>query len=1070
MFFEQSIRQFITHPLAANIFMGFLMLLGLYSYFSIPQEIFPEFRAPEIVIEAQLPGASVERIEKAVIVPIERAVNGERGITRLAAQASAGHASLHLEISRDHAMAEILATVKSRIDSIDTLPTELEGLTVTSRDDRTQLIWLHLTGRDIQDLLPVAEQLQDTLMLQDFISRVELLGAPNQELEIEVKPDALYAFGLTLEALAEQLSANNLDLDAGYLRETSTIGLTISEETTDTAQLANLPIQISAEQTILLGEIAELRLKGISPGTLSRFNGQDAIAFAIFRDRNTSPIQAVSELKTFLKTVEQELANDLTLSLWLDESRELSARLNLLASNGVFGIALVMIVLLVFTHWRIALWVSAGLPVTYLAALWGMSLPGVDLTLNVITFFGFLIVSGILVDDALVVGESIHQEYLRLNQTSSPPQDNSTLPSQDRHQHIAHATLTGLKKVSVPAVFGVLTTIMAFIPLTQLEGDIGHAVGAVSLVIILCLIFSIVESKLILPAHLYQSFIRRGALPKSENRVAAYLMDTLLKYYEPLLRAGLRAPGFVITCALASLLIALSAVSSGWIKTTMLPSVADYEIEAELVAPIEATLTETQSVVSRIEAAMVQTNAQLQAQYQLPYPPLAHFYALAEAAHRVSMTAEMTPNPDNPVTLSEFVAAWRTNMDDLPVGYTLSLSATAEPEDGINIQLEGATLGNLVDAAEELKMMLSQYPGVTDIRDNYAAEQPEYRIELTDLAKSMGISLAQIGKVVRGAVHGYEMQRLQLPNQTLPVNLRYPARNRADLSALNQLKLLHNGHWLDLGQLATFTAQSGLASINRVNGMRAVNVFASNDDALATADQIMDDLEDGYLETLVARYPGLTYRVEGEARESDTIQASLIIAACLALFGVFALLALPLKSLTQAALILAVIPFSLTGVIVGHAVMGLSLSIMSFFGAIALIGVLVNDSLVLLYRLQSNMTQRDRQSDTITEVIIATCRQRFRPIFITSITTFFGVIPIIFESDPEALWLVPIALSLGVGILFGTLVTLLVLPALLVLTQRQMSPLPHTAPETPTDPTALPLPNGIHYAAQESRQ
>lgn len=333
--------------------------------------------------------------------------------------------------------------------------------------------------------------------------------------------------------------------------------------------------------------------------------------------------------------------------------------------------------------------------------------------------------------------------------------------------------------------------------------------------------------------------------------------------------------------------------------------------------------------------------------------------------------------------------------------------------------------------------MLANYPGVTDIRDNYANERPEYRFELTEMAKAMGVTVAQVGTVLRGAVHGQEAQRLQAPGREVRVTLRYPVSARDDLNALGQLRLLHRGQWLLLSQLVDFHLDTSPASVHRVGGLRAVSVTAANDDALATADDIMDDLEEGYLETLVARYPGLTYRVEGEARESDEVQASLIVAAALAIFGVLALLALPFGSLRQPALILAILPFSLTGVIAGHALMGVSLSIMSFFGAIALIGVLVNDSLVLLYQLEDKRTASGVSDQTTRDVLIQTCRQRFRPILITSITTFFGVMPIIFESDPEALWLVPIALSLGVGILFGTVMTLLLLPALWVLTHRR---------------------------------
>ncbi len=1035
MFFERLIRFFLHHPVAANLLMGLLLLLGLRSLLTIPQEIFPEFRPPEIHIEAELPGANVERVEKTILLPIERALKGEKGIQQVVANATAGKAEIRLELSRDYSREELLGTVKSRVEGIDSLPNALEGLVITPRDDRTQLLWLHLTGGQLHEMLPTADRLQRQLHLQSFVSRVEMVGVGEQELEIIADPDQLYALGLTLGDLKLQLAANNLDLDAGFMRSNERIGIAVRNESAEISRLQTLPISLqNSSQTIPLGEIAEVQYRTKEPGSLSRLNGDPAIGFAVYRHTGADPLATVAQLSNFLEIFNSGLPPGWKTVLWLDESRELASRLSLLTKNGLFGLLLVLGILLFFTHWRIAVWVAAGIPVVYLAAFWAMNIPGIGLTLNVITLFGFLIVSGILVDDALVVSESIYSQY----QAASSKQ---VLGTDDHAQRITQATLAGIRQVAAPAVFGVLTTIAAFMPLTMLEGDLGHAIGAVALVIILCLLFSIVESKLILPAHLHHGFLRHGKLPAEHNRLASRLLESLRRRYQRLLRWSLDRPGLIINIALGCLIITFAAVSSGWVRTTMIPNIADFELEAEIVAPVNAVLADQDRVTAMVEGGLFKANQELQNKYRLDYPPMANLYAVRDTDNRISLNAELTPVNENPVSLTKFVAAWRSHIPSLPTGYSLSLSATAEPEDGINVQLEGVELKTLVDAAEELKDILGSYPGVMDIRDNYGAKQQEYRLVLTEEAKAMGISLDELSQALRAAVYGLEVQRLQLPDREVQINLRYPEGHRDQLTDIANLQIRHSGQWFLLNQLADFAPDASLTSITRVNGQRAVNVFASNDDSLATADQIMDSLEDGYLESLVARYPGLTYRVEGEARESEEVQASLVIAALLAFFSVFALLALPLGSFKTPLLVMAVVPFSLIGVVLAHVLMHIPLNIMSFFGAIALVGVLVNDSLVLLYQYKVNLSAKN-SGKAIREVLIDTCRQRFRPILITSVTTFLGVMPIIFETDPEAQWLIPIALSLGVGILFGTLITLVILPALVILTSAKLGRLP----------------------------
>ncbi|MEM7041689.1 MAG: efflux RND transporter permease subunit [Pseudomonadota bacterium] len=995
-----------------------IVLAGLHSYLTIRQEIFPDFEPPVVLVEADVPGFSAERIERSVLLPVERAVKGLPGIVRVETSASDGLAQATIELSPGVSEDSMLGIVKSRIDGIDTFPEEIENIVVLPRDDRSQFMWMHLHGdRPLQELGDIARKISSELQQMPAIDSVQLEGLPNEEIVVEIDGLTLRAQGLSFSAIADQLADNNRDADAGIVRGDQETRVVARAQSPRAEDIASLPIIVGdAGQQIPLGELARIDSRLEEPGAFSRLNGQNAVGFALFRSAETTPVAAADSVRNYVAATQGRLPTGLHLSVWLDESRELKSRFMLLGKNGLLGLLLVFSLLLLLTHWRIAVWVSVGIPVAYLGGIWALQQPGIDVTLNAISLFGFMIVSGILVDDALVVSESIYSEFEKASQAPSAIDAIAT-------------TLAGVKAVVVPATFGVLTTIAAFFPLTLLAGELGAAIGSIALVVVVCLIFSIVESKLVLPAHIRHSMGKmrtvgdKKAVAQGLTRFGTYLFRRLLRSYQRILTWVLDRPRLTLGTAVALLVAAIALVASGRIPVIMLPEIADFEVEAEMTTSENASLAERDGVARAIETALFETNRMLRKLHELDYDPVAFLYTASTSPTITSITAELASHGDNPVSTIDLVDQWRRNIPDLPPGYGLSLSATAEPDDGINIQLEGADYATLLTAAGEVRTALADHPGVSNIRDNLSVTRNEYLMALTPEARLQGVTLETVSTFVREALLGLEVQRIQLPDRELKVMLRYPTEDRRDINRIMDLQMqLGVGRMAVLGDLIDIEFRKGLSAIQRIDGSRAVIVLANNDDAVATADEIMDSLEP-LLEAITERFPELTYRLEGEAKSSDEISVSLMVAMALAIVAVFALLALPLQSYAQPLWVMLVIPFSVPGVIAAHLLFAMPISLASMFGSIALIGVLVNDSLVLIYKLK----QSERQD--LRAAIEETCKDRFRPIVLTSVTTFCGMMPIIFETDPEAAWLAPIAVSLGLGVLYGTLATLLLLPA-----------------------------------------
>ncbi len=1025
---KQWYQSFLANSVAATALTVVIILLGSYHLLTIEREIFPDFAPPRIQVVVEVRGTTAKQLEPSVLVPIERSVKGLKGVTRIESFARDGEAEVLIELDHNASVPELQGIIKSRVDSIDTFPEDLDTLVVQAEDRRSQVMRVNLVS-DNQAQLPelsrLAKEILPAIEAIPSVGKVEIQGEPAQILEIEVSLATLKTYGLSFADIAEQVAAHNVDIDSGaILGRERDFRVVVNNQTSDATQIGQIPISIpGSTDTVLLGDIASIGQGYAQREPITRFEGVNAIGFSIFRVEPSNPTKVANDVRNKLDQLQQNLPTGFKLVTWLDESRELSSRTRLLSNNAMLGMILVFLSLALFVHWRVAMWVFIGLPVTYLGGLSLMGAPMFDLSINVVTLFGFLIVSGILVDDALIVGESIHNSVAKASSSTGSVMD---------------SVYAGVERVAAPAIFGVLTTIAAFFPLTMLDGDLGHSLGAIATVIILCLLVSIFESKLLLPAHLYKSLSGKQATVHHSaghlSSVGERLMNGLLDRYSRLLNRCLESPGQFISYGCAVLILTIGLVSSNTIKTIMIPEVADFELEAELQVPVGAAKDEVDSVVRSIEQAQRVTNEHFLAEYELDYDPTGYSYSVSESPTRVSIFTELNPRNDNPVKLGEYVATWRSHLPDLPMGYYFHLSSSAEPDEGINVQLEGNDQSVLIAASDELKGVLATYPGVTDVRDNMDSSRPENQVSLSDLAVNRGIALADVSHTLRDGLLGLEINKVQTQTGEVSLRLQYPEEERRDFNALMQMPYWVGEHEsIPLGDLVEMKSTDSLGVIRRANGARVINIYASNDDSILSAEAVMDNLEDTYLGTLTERYDNLSYRIEGEAAEADETSASLVVAALLAIVSVYALLSLPLRSFKTPFLVLTVLPFGIAIIILAHGVFGLPISLPSLFGVIALTGVLVNDSLILVHQFTNGgeLAMKAKSSE-LKERLRRACRNRFRPIVITSITTFCGIMPIMLETDPEAMWLVPIAISLGIGVLFGTFITLLLLPCLIL--------------------------------------
>jgi len=1059
------IRWFTENGVAANLLAAITIVAGLFVASTIKLELFPELDLDIVSVGVPYPGAAPEEVESGIVELIEDRIQDLDGLKRIRSSASEGFGSITIEVERGYDATEVRDKVKSRIDAITNFPEEAEEPNVEELLIRNEVISLAIYGdAKVRTLKDVAEFIRDELNTRASITQVDINGVADYEISINLSETSLRRYGLTFADVVQAVRSASVDIPGGAIKSR---GGEILLRTTGKAytgkEFERMPLLSQPDGgVVLLGDVATIDDGFIDDPLETVFNGRRAVLLNIYALGDESALDVSERVRLFAKEIRTELPAGIEIEPFRDFTYYLKGRLQMLIENGIFGLILVFLILTLFLRPSLAFFVMLGIPISFLGAM--LFLPWLDISINLASLFGFILVLGIVVDDAIIVGESVFTQF----QKHGGPG--------------VAASVEGAHRVAVPVTFAVLTTIVAFLPVLTIPGFLGKFFYPIPVVVIATLIWSLIESKLILPYHLTLCKVGHGGreklgwLRRQQRKVADGLERFVEKRYRPLLKFSIRHRYSTVAVFVSMLAIMIALLAGKHIAFVFFPKVPSDYIVARLVMPEGTPVKLTESAITRMHEGLNKLIAETEAKgYENPFENIVITIGGQPFAGSGGPTGEVNPGA-NPARAEIAVEMLKRedlldggHVEELSAPYlaqrwreligpiagikqlTFDANAAGQGGDPINIQLSGRDFEQLQAASRKIRDKLAAYEGLYDIRDNYSSGKREIQLKLKPTAHPLGIRQQDLGNQVRAAFYGVEAQRIQRGRDDIKVMVRYPRSERESVENLEELRIrTPDGREIPFYEVADFEITDGFSTINRVDRRRVLNITSDADKGVADLELIKSELSTpnfsdgaigqfqrwlrersgkptgpGMIDTILADYPGISWSFEGEAREQADIFASLGRMTLIALFIIYALLAVPLKSYLQPFIVMSVIPFGLIGAIGGHVILGQSVSILSILGFVALAGVVVNDSLVLV----DFINQERKQGRPLRDAIIESGAARFRPIILTSLTTFAGLLPLLFETSLQAQFLIPMATSLSFGVLFATFMTLLLVPA-----------------------------------------
>ena len=1019
-----AIAWMARNPVAANLLMIFFVVGGIVLGGRVKQEVFPEFTIDMVAISVGYPGASPAEVEQGIVLAIEDAVSGLDGVKRVTSTSGEGFGSVSVELLLGAEHARVQQDVQSAVDGIVSFPVEAERPRVKLISTRNRVVSLAVSGdfneRVIRDR---AEDIRDSLLAEPGITQVELKFIRPLEIAIEVPDERLRAYGLTLDGVASAIRQGATELPAGSVRTGSGEVLLRTTERRDYAsEFEQLPLITRADgTTVMLGQIAEVR-EGFRDVDLAAWvNGKPAALVEVFRVGAETPISVSQATRDWLVSYQEQLPPGMDIGIWNDDSEIYQERIELLLRNAFVGLVLVLLMLGLFLEPRLAFWVMLGIPISILGSF--LFLPMSGASINMISLFAFLVTLGIIVDDAVVVGENIYEK-------------------RQEGMNTLDAAIMGTREIAGPVFFAVTTNMVAFLPMFFVPGGEGKLFMQIPAVTIAVFFVSLIESLFVLPAHLAHegadtAFWRFVSIPSKV--FGKGLQWHIQNLYKPLVYAATRHRLVTIAIGLAMLIASVGYVAGGHIGFTFMPDIDAGVVTARMRLPVGVPRIEAERVRDRLMGAADKVIAGLDEGSIVD----GHISAIGAALSSFGphggggggggtsvVSAMLEVESGSTISGKDFADRWREEVGTVAGVESFVLDARIGSADSaIEIQLTHMDRDMLEAAALDVAKLVATYQGISNIDSGVATGKTQLDFNLTPEARAYGLTSAGVARQVRSAFYGAEAIRQQRGRNEVRVMVRLPEAERRTLDTIENLVLrTPAGGEVPLGEAVVMTTGRAYTEIARREGRRVVAVTADLDEAVGNANQVVADLTSRLPGELSTRYPGLSWSFEGEQRDQRDTFGQLGVGYMMAMLGIFALLAIPFKSYSQPFVVMAAIPFGIIGAIIGHVLLGYGLSIISMFGIIALSGVVVNDSLVLV--VTANM-HRDKNPDQ--PVLDAVCNagiRRFRPILLTSVTTFFGLAPMIFETSMQARFLVPMAISIGFGVLFATFVILLLVPAL----------------------------------------
>jgi len=1022
---NRLIAWFAANGVAANLLMLSIIIVGMMSLPQIRKETFPTIPLNSVSITVAYPGASPTEVEQSVCMRIEEAIFDIQGIDQLNTTASEHICRVTVDVQKGFKTEDLYDDIKSRIDAITSFPLETEEPNIAANTTRRdKVLNLIISGpTDELTLKNLADNMRDDLLKLPSVTQVEMFNVKPYEISIEVTDHTLLAYDLSFSEIADTVRRASLDLAGGVIKTTSgDILLRTQGQMHDGEQFASIPLRAKPDGTYLtVGNVAKV-IDGLEQADMEgQFNGQPAVLLTVFRVGEQSVLDISQEVTDHLDKARATLPESISLNVWQDQSKMFKDRLNLLVRSALIGLLLVFILLVLFLRLQLAIWVSVGIAVSFMGALF--LLPYFDGSINMISMFAFVLVLGIVVDDAIIVGERIFTQHR-----------NGTYGLQ--------AAIDGAQEVSKPVIFAVLTTVVAFLPIFFLPGVEGKIWSIIAVVVIATLCFSLIESMLILPSHLSHidsTATSRFALFNYFSAKQQAFVDRvehfIFEIYRPLLSLVLRWRYTTLATFISIFIIFIMLVKSGWIPMAFFPKV-EGDMAVSSVRFAQGThVDKTRAAVDHMQHAASALRLELMdetgtdqfsgATSSLGSQPMS--YTGQKGGHVGEVAIELAPAESRLISNAEIMRRWREKIGQIPDSIELSYSSTIKHHGAdIDIQLAGGDLDELTRAANKLQQQLRGYPGIFDIKNSFESGKRELRLQLKPYAETLGLSYSELARQVRQAFYGEEVQRIQRNKDEVKVFVRYTEDERRSVYTLENMTVkLADGANVPLSSVADIHYDRSPSQIKRIDRKRIIRITAHIDSSKTTANSVMADLKTNFLPELEKSFTDVKWDPSGNQKHKGDLIGALTSGFQVAIMGIFALLAVSFRSYTQPIIVLSAIPFGLIGAILGHALLGMDLSLLSLSGMIAVSGVVVNDNLVLVDFINRARDKGMDVAQAISEAGVA----RFRPIMLTSLTTFAGLTPLMLEKSVQAQFLIPMAVSLAFGVMFATTVSLLLTPS-----------------------------------------
>jgi len=1014
-------RWFIHNPVAANLIMLLIIIGGIFTLLSMRIEGFPKLPADSIQIETAFADAYTEQVDLQITQKIEKALEGLPGVKKIQSTSLEGLSSIQIQKNEGYRLQRLLDDIRLRLDGIDNLPQEADKPIISRNDFDFPALIVQLFGdTDTNTLQRLGKQVREELLAQPEISKLKGWGEKTPEIRIELQPEKLEKYNLSSSDIVEKIQKSSLTFKAGSLKtEGGRISLRADNQAYHYRDFAEIPIfEKSDGSQLLLGELTDVRDDYKDDDVIVRFNGQPALGMEVLIGRKENLLDIAAAVKKTVEKLQSTMPPEVKLSIWADSSHYISERLNLLKNNALQGLFLVFVLLALFLNLKLAFWVAMGIPISIAGAMAVMGSKWVDYSLNDITTFGLIIALGILVDDAVVVGESVFAE--RRN-----------------NQDPFAGTEKGVQRVATATIYGVLTTVAAFFPMMLIDNALGKLLAGFSGVVILTLLFSLFESKFILPAHLAHISLQQSAKPswlsiiwRRIQRFAQGALDAFnQRIYRPLLEWSLKQRYAVLVLFVSFATLGLGLIEAGKIKTVFFPEIPGQVITVKMEMDARAPYRLTLDNANHIEAIANKINEELILEHGLVDKPIKRILTVVMGAFSLDIYAELSPPAKREgLGTLDILKKWQDRVGRLEGTSELTFTGTEETGGGFAIDLYSKNEDSLKTASLELETYLQNIKGVSNLRDTLTNGKPELYLKLKPEARHLGFSNETLATQIGQRFGGAEAQRVQRGDQEVSVVVKNREASRNSISDLMQSRLQNDkGQWFPLPAIASIESAYATDHIARREGKRVNTLRATIDKSLVSPSEISQDLFSEIVPELRRKFPQVTIKAAGELEEIESMKGGMIRALLFTCILIYALLAIPLKSYWQPFIIMSVVPFGFVGAALGHLIMGLPFSVLSFFGMLALTGVVVNDSLLMMTRY--NQTRED--GATVHDALLSAGIGRFRAIFLTTTTTVAGLTPLMSETSEQAQYLIPAAVSLAWGEIFATAITLILVPVLI---------------------------------------